>query len=112
VFNPIVLHHRFWDITRIFRSVLIHSAQLAIGIGLIASRKWAAVAVSLVAIYVAAAIPSEYSVALRLWVLIPALLTLAFWGSLDRASARRETLWIALAISVSGLVEYVAFLRR
>jgi hypothetical protein len=111
-FNPIVLHQRFWDVSRVLRSVLVGTAELAIGIGLILLRRWAAVAVSLLAIYAAITIPSEYNAALRLVVLSPAILTVTFWGSLDQSFTRRDLVWIAVAIAISGVVEYVAFLLR
>ncbi len=112
VSNPIVLRPRFWTTAVVVRSLILNAAQLAIGMELIRLRRWAAAIASLVAAYAAFTLGQDVHFALRLILLMPLLLTVMFWASLEWSFKRRDCLYLLAAIAMSALFQYIAFLRR
>lgn len=109
VSNPVVLRPRFWNATVIVRGVAIEATLIAVGIGLLYVRKWAAINLSVVA----ALLLTERGLgAIALCILLILLiLTVAFWPALVRGK-RRDLLYVLVAVLVSVITQYVAFVLR
>ena len=115
LWNPLVLRPRFWSATVVVRSLSIDTALLVIGVGLIRLRRWAALAASVFAAYVAidfVATSGGLGVPLTLSLLTPVPLTLIFWRELVGGDKRRDLLLAVAGLMVSALFHYAAFVIR
>jgi hypothetical protein len=107
--NPIVLRPRFWNATVIARGVATEVTLIVVGIGLVCSRKWSAIGLTVVAAFLLA---EGGLAAVGVCIFLTSLiLTIVFWPALVPGK-RRDLLYVFAAVLTSALVEYVAFVFR
>jgi hypothetical protein len=106
--NPIVLHPRFWNATVVAREVAMDATIIVIGLGLVVSRKWAAVFLSLVSAFLIAEGGGVFAICVFLTSLI---LDAMFWSALIDGK-RRDLLYFFTAVLISLLMESLAFVLR
>jgi hypothetical protein len=115
LWNPLILRPRFWNASVVVRSFSIDTALLAIGIGLIRLRRWAALLASVLGACVAidfAITGGGLGVPLTLSFLTPLPLTVVFWRDLVWGNRRRDLLLALASLILSALFHYAAFVSH
>ncbi len=113
VFNPLVLRPRMWSVAVMGKEFATEATLILVGLGLLSVRRWAALALSVLAgcvggnaLYEYARYRPEFIVSAIVWfvvLLIPAVVTAIFWRSLVRGK-RRDLLYLLIAVGLSALI--------
>jgi hypothetical protein len=102
---------RDWNTSMVAYSLALDGALLAVGLGFIALRRWAALLASAASVYVAfTLLPwSKGTLPVLIFILITPLLTVVFWRTLVWGIGRRDSLLALAVVLTDALIHCVAF---
>jgi hypothetical protein len=110
--NLVVFHPRFWNASFVARSMVIEAGLLAVGVGLILKRKWAALLCSALGCYLAIDLARSSAIAAEasagLFFLIPLIVSILFWRTLVWGHRLLDPLLLIAAMAISALIHYYA----
>jgi hypothetical protein len=116
LWNLVVFQSRVWNASFVARSMVIEAGLLAVGVGLILMRKWAALLCSALGGYLAIDLARSSADAVEasvgLFFLIPLIVTILFWKYLVWGNKLRDPLLVIAAMAISALIHYASFALR
>lgn len=104
--NPLVLRPRFWNVSAFVGFLVIDTALLVCGLGLLYLRKWAALLLVGLAGYFAITLARSGEVVGSVISALPVLLTVAFWHNLVWGRVR-DLFFSVAGVMAIALIEYV-----
>ncbi len=110
--NPLVLRPRFWNPSVFFGFLFIDAALLVGSAGLLSLRKWAALLFLALSSYLAFVFSRGGHVAAIVIVVMPLIISVAFWRDLVWGKAGRDSLLVVGGVVAAGVVDYLAFFIR
>lgn len=111
LWNPLVLHPRYWTATTVSLSVLLDAALIIAGAGLLCLRKLGGLALSAVSLLLLTRTAVQIvAFPWSLTLLLPIFFTAFLWRLLRWDSGGRAAFFILGSMVASGLLNYIAFL--
>lgn len=103
--NPAVLHPRLWNASTFKSEAIGESVLIATGLGLLNSRKWAALVASAIAtwlaVHAARDLPPDNRIEVALLLSLPLITTVIGWPALTWIRSKRDLLFVVAAVLIS-----------